>query len=578
MPPLSRWFPFLNWPRPDAKLLRGELLAGFTVALVLVPQAVAYASLAGMPLITGLYAALLPGLVAVMWSASTRLSVGPTALTALLVYASLLPLAEPASARWVELAVWLSLLSGVLQLVLGLLRAGWLLNLVSSPVLTGFTQAAALLIISSQLPALLGLRALPRAWPAPGDVDWTAAAFGVGALALLVAGRRWLPRVPMVMLVVAGAAGLSWYLAFDGPVVGPLPAQLPQPYWPSGLDLDTFVRLLAPAAIISLVSFLETAASAKVENQREGKRWDDNQDLVGQGLAKLASAVSGSFPTSASFSRSAVSLYAGARTGWAAVVTAAMVVLALLLLTPVLYHVPLSVLAAVVVAAVAGLLKPMTVRTFWRVSRVEALIVLVTFGVTLATAPRIYWGVLAGVVLAMAHFLYQRLHPRIIEVGLHPDGSLRDRRLWQLPPLAPHVFALRMDADLDFASASGFERHIVEHLGRSEHIHHICLFAQPINRIDATGIEVFGQLRQLLAKRQTVLHISGLKLPVESLLVRAGELPPSPWLKTYRTDAEALAALRALPYDDVGPPEPAQVQRALAAEGEGQDASEEKRA
>lgn len=187
---------------------------------------------------------------------------------------------------------------------------------------------------------------------------------------------------------------------------------------------------------------------------------------------------------------------------------------------------------------------------------------LVTFGVTMLAAPRIYWGVLAGVVLAMAHFLYQRLHPRIVEVGLHPDGSLRNRILWRLPPLAPHILALRMDADLDFASASSFERHIVEHLGRSEHVHHVCLFAQPINRIDATGLEVFGQLRRLLAARQTVLHISGLKLPVESLLARAGELPPSPWLKTYRTDAEALAALAVLPHDDVGPPEPEQVARA----------------
>jgi SulP family sulfate permease len=149
--------------------------------------------------------------------------------------------------------------------------------------------------------------------------------------------------------------------------------------------------------------------------------------------------------------------------------------------------------------------------------------------------------------MGLAHFLYHRLHPRIIEVGLHPDGSLRDRHLWQLPPLAPGLYALRMDSGLDFAAASGFERAIVEHLALHPEVRQVCLLAQPINRIDATGVEVFGQLRRMLGERGIVLHVSGIKLPVEQVLRRAGVLDDSPLLRLYRTDAEALAALQAVP-------------------------------
>ena len=300
--------------------------------------------------------------------------------------------------------------------------------------------------------------------------------------------------------------------------------------------------LAVPAMVIALVSFLETASSAKYEAQRDGKRWNDNQDLLAQGLAKLASAFSGSFPTSTSFSRSAITHFAGAKTGWATVATVIFVLLALLFLTPLLYHVPRAVLAAVVIAAVSGLLKPSALSRLWRIDRVEAVTTCVTFAVTLLTSPRIYWGVLTGVLMGLGHFLYHRLHPRIIEVGLHPDGSLRDRHLWRLPPLAPHVYALRMDDELDFASASAFERAVVEHLAAHTDVRHVCLFAQPINRVDATGVEVFGQLRKTLAERGIQLHISGIKLPVERVLRKAGVLEDSPLLHMYRTDAETLLA------------------------------------
>lgn len=552
MPPsarLQRLFPFLAWPRPDAQLLRSEALAGLAVGLMVIPQGVAYAVLAGMPPVTGIYASMLPALLAVLFSASTRLSVGPTALSCLLVAASLGGLAEPGSARWVELAVWLALLSGLLQIALGWLRFGWLLNVVSAPVLMAFTQAAALLIIASQLRDLLGIQLAWRQWLQSPGLHGPSLAFGLGSFALLLLSRRWKPAFPSVLLIVLASAGLSWGLDFEaggGRVVGALPQGLPALYWPSWPGLETLSQLLLPTLVITLVSFLETASSAKVDSERQGKRWNQNQDLIGQGLGKIAAAFSGAFPTSSSFSRSALNLYAGARTGWATLFSVLVVLLALLLFTPVLRHVPQSVLAAIVLVAVLGLVKPREFLRLWRISRVEACTAGATFAITLLSAPELHWGVLAGVLMALSHFVYQRLHPRIIEVGQHPDGSLRDRHLWQLAPLAPQTYALRMDAALDFAAAAEFERAIVESLARQPDIRHVCLFAQAINRIDATGVDTFAKLRVQLGVRGITLHLSGVKLPVETALRRAGALEAGPWLVEYRTDAETLAALSRL--------------------------------
>lgn len=546
---LLRWLPFLAWPRPDRALLINEASAGITVALMVIPQGVAYAALAGMPLVTGVYAALFPALIAVLFSSSARLSVGPTALTSLLVGASLAPLAVPGSHEWVALAVWLTLLSGAMQLLLGVARFGWLLRLVNSPVLMGFTQGAAVLITLSQLPALLGFTGRSYAQLLQGPLpDLMAIAFGLGGMAMLWVGKRIAPRFPTTMALVAVSAALSFAVGYalkGGAVIGALPSGLPSFYWPGGLGTAELGSLLLPAFLITLVSFLETASSAKVDNARAGKLWNENQDLIGQGLGKIASGLTGSFPTSSSFSRSAITLYAGAKTQWSTLFSVLVVAAALLWAMPLLFHVPQAVLASVVVTATLGLMKPRAFVALWRISRIEAAIAVATFVLTIATAPSIYWGVLGGLLAALAHYMYRHLHPRIIEVGLHADGSLRDRHLWHLPPLAPNLYALRMDAELDFASASTLEHAITAALAERPGLTDVCLFAHPINRVDLTGAEVFGNIRRLLESQGVRLHLSGLKLPAQQVLERAGLLKPDARFFSYRTDAEALAALRA---------------------------------
>ena len=566
-PQILKLLPFLAWPKPTLPLLKGEMSAGVTVGLLMIPQCVAYAAVAGMPLVTGIYAALLPALVATLWGASQRISVGPTALTALMVMSALVGIAQPGSAEWVNLAVWLAILSGLAQLILGFARFGWVLNIISAPVLMGFTQAAALLILSSQLPAMLGFKGnfgalASHVWAQISHLQLPnfhsgAVYFGVGSLAFLVLAKRFAPRLPAVVIVMVATAWLSYATGFEqtgGAVVGALPAGLPSLYLPTMLSFDAFGQLLLPVLVITLVSFIETASSAKNDNLQRSKLWEQDQDLIGQGLAKIVSGFSGSFPTSSSFSRSALNLYAGATSGWANVVGVVIVLVALLFLTPLMYFIPQAVLAAVVVAAIVSLLVPQEFFSLWRVAKMETASAFITFVATILTAPRLYGGIITGLLMSLGYFLYLRLHPRIIEVGLHSDGSLRDRHLWHLPALGHQLYALRMDAELDFASSSAFERAIVQHLATHPDTQHVCLFALPINSIDATGVAIFGQIRHTLQSRGITLHLSGVKLPVERVLIAAKELPDNtkgqgeewPLLRMYRTDAEAIAEFKRL--------------------------------
>jgi SulP family sulfate permease len=544
---IARFLPFLNWPRLSRELLAGELQAGLTVGLMVIPQGVAYAALAGMPLITGIYASLLPALIAVLFSSSVRLSVGPTALSCLLISASLAGLADPGSGDWVNLVIWLALMSGGLQVFLGAIRFGWLLNIVTAPVLMAFTQAAAVLIIGSQLRDLVGIGELRSLGSALQQWDHSAAAFGLGALVTLALSRHWKPAFPTVLVVVLASAALSLWYGFaerGGRVVGFLPQGMPvfqMPHWPG---LAVLGELLVPAFVITAISFLETAASAKVDNAQRGTGWDQDQDLIGQGLSKLAAGFSGAFPTSSSFSRSALNLYAGARSGWATVFSVVVVGLALQWFLPILYHVPKAVLAAIVLVAVVGLIRPREFISLWRVSRAESVIAFVTFAVTVIAAPDLYWGVLVGVILALSHFMYWRMHPRIIEVGLHADGRLRGRKEWNLPAIHTQTYIVRMDAALDFGSAAALEHAISDHLALAPHTRNVVLLASGINRIDATGVVVFSRLRRQLAQQRRVLMIVGLKLPVQRAIESAGDLSEGPYFSVVAKESEAIDMIK----------------------------------
>ncbi|NLC36682.1 MAG: SulP family inorganic anion transporter [Alcaligenaceae bacterium] len=544
---IQRYLPFLNWPRLTLKRFEREFLAGLTVGLMALPQSVAYAGLAGMPLVTGIYATLLPPLVASLFSATPRLAVGPTALTCLLVFGALSGLAEPGSAQWVVLAGWLALLSGVFQISLGFLRQGWLMDLVSAPVLMAFTQAAALLIITSQLPALLTLgwgSGMAPVWHPPSAV------LGLAAVGFILACKKLRPSIPAVFLLLLVTAGAAWWWEWDTrgvALVGALPGGFPPLGLPGRLSLQHFLELVLPAMVIALVSFMETAASARLDSVQSGERWNRDQDLIGQGAAKLSAALCGAFPTSTSFSRSALNLFAGAQSGWSNVFCAVVVAVLLAVGLPVLAWVPKAVLAAVVVASVLGMFTLQPWKRLWQTSRRDLLVALTTLVVTYAAAPSMYWGICAGLVLSLLIFVRRRLTPRIVELGRHPDLSLRDRHIWKLPPLSETCLAVRPDCSLDYLIAPAFERRMLAFCEGRDDLRSVFIFMQGVNLIDVTGLEVLTRLFDRLRRQGLQIHIVGAKLEVEQSMQRVF----SRWeeVRFHRTEQEALLAMEAMQAD-----------------------------
>lgn len=663
--------------------LRGDVVAGITVALVLVPQSMAYAQLAGMPAHYGLYTAFLPVLVAGLWGSSGQLATGPVAVVSLLTAAALTPVAAQGSGQYVALAITLAFLVGCIQLALGALRMGFAVNFLSHPVIAGFTSAAAIIIALSQLNKMLGVP-MPRSDVFLQDVwgvlqqlpetHWPTLAFGAGAFAAMLALRRYAPKWPGILITVAVATVVSASVDFErnasgsvqqiadaeartlaaeylearrrietlsaeraakraelarsdrdagvsaqhvaalnyeiellglriedramenrrrlrllrklvfeqgrdaagairfvplgttpqtdgarwriqglddqgirfaggGEVVGQIPAGLPEIRAPR-LDLATVASLLSTALVISLVGFMEAISIAKAIAARTRQRLDPNQELMGQGLANLAGSFTQCFPASGSFSRSAVNFQAGARSGFASVVTALILMLTLLFLTPLLHHLPQAVLAAVIMLAVFSLIHFDSIRDAWRVQRHDGIAGAVTFVAVLALAPHLDLGILVGAGLSLLMFLYRTMRPRIAILGRHADGTLRDAAVHRLP-LSEHIIAVRFDGQLYFGNVPYFEDSLLDISARFPKARYILVVADGINQIDASGEQTIRLLAQRLAENRVVLAFSGLKKQVLDVLRATGALEAIGADNLFVHEDQALAALAA---------------------------------
>jgi len=554
MADIRRFFPFTRWRRPTADSLRRDAWAGFSVGLVLIPQAIAYATLAGMPPETGLYAALIPGIIGTLWGSSALLATGPVALTSLLVAGSLYPLAQAGSVQWVELAIWLSLYAGVIQFLLGAFSMGRVVNLVSQPVVTGFINAAAIIIIVSQLPALLGIPdpfgggAAGLAARAPEILSSLSpmSLVGIAALAFLVLMKRYAPRFPALLLATVLGIGISWLIDYEslgGQVVGNVPAGLPSLSLLPGLDFGMHRDLLPAALIIALVSFTEAMSSCRILARRRRSRWDENQELIGQGLAKLGGAFCGAFPVSGSFSRSALNLYTGAVSGWSSMFAAACVLFCLLFLTDLIYYLPRPLLAAMIIVPVFSLIRLSAFRVLFSLSRDDGIVAIVTFSVTLLATPGIYWGVFAGVGVSMAAYLYRHVTPRIVEVSLHEDGALRDRRRFDLPPLADDVCAVRIDASLNFLTAPALEKFVSDRCAEDRSMRRLLLCFGAVNDLDASGVDVLESLQMLLRDLGIELYLCSIKKQIFDVLDRTSMLDRLGADHVFATDRDAVSAL-----------------------------------
>lgn len=561
---LERLLPFLRWRSQLTRAaLQGDIRAGLSVALVAIPQSLAYAQLAGFPAHYGLYAAMLPTVIGALFGSCPQLSTGPVALTGMLTAASIAPLAAMGSENYLILAIAIGLLAGAIQLGLGLLRQGWVLNLLSQPVFAAFINAAALLICFSQIPALLGAPG-PRA---PQLIDEAVRIFhgamtphlptlalGVGALAALIGMRHFVPRLPGVLVVVVACTVLSALTGFEangGAVIGDLPALRPSLQMPIIPEWNMIITLLPAAFVLAMVSFLETASSAKLISEKTGEPWNENQELIGQGLAKIAGACASTLPTSASFSRSALNMANGAQTGVASLVCALAVVVAALALGQWLHHLPLAVLAAVILDAVARLFQPATLVHAWRIDRDDGLAAATTFVATLVFAPNIQNGILTGLLLSLALLIWRSMKPRIALLGLHEDGTHRDLERFGLPHPHPHLVVMRFDGPLHFVNATRFQEAVNWARTAQPDVRIVLVSAAGINAIDATGLDAVRREAANLAKHGQQLAFCGLKKQVIDVLERDDVWTSIAPHGSYRHERQAIDALAPL----ASPPE-----------------------
>ena len=511
-----------------------DATAGLTTAIMLVPQAMAYALLAGLPPEVGLYASMLPLVAYALFGTSRQLAVGPVALDSLLVASAVAPLAAAGSPDYLALALLLAFMTGAVQVLMGLFRLGFLVNFLSHPVVSGFTSAAALVIAASQLGPLLAL-SLPSSSLLPDTLGALASrldgahlptlAIGLAATALLLALKRWAPRVPRALLVVALATLAVWAFDLDRagvPVVGTLAAG-PPPLTAPPLASPHLQALLPAALTLALIAFMEAYSVAKVLARKHRYELDADRELVALGAANLTASFTGAYPVTGGFSRTAVNDQAGARTGVAALVTAALVALTAFALTPLFRLLPKAALAAIIITAVIGLIDLAEVRRLWRVKRSDLVFLLLTFAATLTLG--VQTGLLIGVAASIGWLVLKTTRPHTAVLGRLP-GTTRYRNVANYPEAlrTPGVLALRMDARLYFGNVSHFKRIIAAELGAyaRDGCGAVVLEASPINDLDSSGATALDDLCADLEAQGITLLLANVKQPVRRVMERSG--------------------------------------------------------
>lgn len=532
----QRFTPFLDWigDLKDVNVLKADAIAGLTVALVLVPQSMAYAQLAGLPAYVGLYASFLPVIFASLFGSSMQLATGPVAIVSLLTAAALEPLAIQNPEGYLAYAAILAFIVGVFQLSLGLLRLGILVDFLSHPVVVGFTNAAALIIGTSQLGKIFGIETrkgdhhYETVWNLLQDIPSThllTLIMGVLSILLLVLLKKFAPKLPNVLITVIICILLSYFLDYDakgGSIIGYIPDGLPAFKIPE-VGFNQIVNLIVSAAIIALLGFVEAISVAKAIASETRQRLSANQELVGQGIANIVASVFQAYPVSGSFSRSAVNFDADARTGFSSVVAGIIVAITLLFLTPLLFHLPQATLAAVIMVAVFNLIKVEPVVHAWKVHRHDGFVAVAVFFTTLFFAPHLEKGIMTGVLLSLGLFLYRTMTPRFVEVGRHEDGSLRSAELFNLVT-SDTVSVFRYDGDLYFANAGYLEGKVLNNLAQKPDLKVMILDFESVDLVDSTGEETLTRIVERMEAAGIELYIARAKRSMIDAFSRSGLL------------------------------------------------------
>lgn len=536
---LGAFLPMLDWARHyDRETLISDLVAALIVTIMLIPQSLAYASLAGLPPEVGLYASIAPLLLYAIFGTSRVLAVGPVAVVSLMTATAVGDLAVVGSPSYWGVAITLAFLSGAMLLVMGLLRLGFLASFLSHPVISGFITASALLIAAGQLKVILGVKAEGHNFfelvgalvQQLGQVHAVTAGLGLSTVAFLFWARRGLKplllslglpvRLADVLAKAGPVAGIAvtalvtwhfeWHLA-GVKIVGSVPAGLPPLTWPQW-DMPLWKALAMPALLISVVGFVESVSVGQTLAAKRRQRIVPDRELVALGASNLGAAFTGGFPVTGGFARSVVNFDAGAQTPAAGVFTAVGILVAALLLTPALYFVPQATLSATIVVAVLSLVDLSILRSTWAYSRSDFAAVVVTLLVTLAAG--VEEGLVAGVALSLLLYLYKTSRPHIAEVGLVPGTEHFRNVLRHKVQVSPRLASLRVDESLYFANARVLEDRVNALVAERPQLQHLVLQCSAINDIDASALESLEAINQRLVEAGMRLHLSEVKGPV----------------------------------------------------------------
>ncbi|MDF1730908.1 MAG: sulfate permease [Minwuia sp.] len=537
--PIARYLPVLDWGRTYSReTLVNDLVAAVIVTIMLIPQSLAYALLAGLPPEAGIYASIAPIVLYAIFGTSRVLAVGPVAVVSLMTATAISQVADQGSAGYLAAALLLAALSGAFLLVMGVFRLGFLANFLSHPVIAGFITASGILIAASQLGHVLGVNArghtlieiVQSLATNLNQINPVTVLIGVAATGFLFWVRKYLKRsllalglgaMPADILTKAGPVAavaattlLVWGLGLDSEgvkVVGAVPQSLPPLTMPP-MDVELIRLLLVPALLISVIGFVESVSVAQTLAARKRQRIDPNQELIGLGAANLGAAFTGGYPVTGGFARSVVNADAGAATPAAGAFTAVGLAFAAIALTPLVYFLPKATLAATIIVAVLSLVDLSILQKTWRYSRADFSAVLATIVLTLTLGVEV--GVSTGVILSLALHLYKSSRPHVAEVGLVPGSQHFRNILRHKVETDPSVVSLRVDESLFFVNARFLEDLVLNRLSGNKDIRHVVLMCSAINEIDYSALESLETINQRLESIDVRLHLSEVKGPV----------------------------------------------------------------
>tara|TARA_R110000787_G_scaffold3020_4_gene11792 strand:- start:42630 stop:44399 length:1770 start_codon:yes stop_codon:yes gene_type:complete len=543
---ISRYLPILDWgSRYNSTTLTNDGVAAIIVTIMLIPQSLAYAMLAGLPPEIGLYASILPLIAYAIFGTSRTLAVGPVAVVSLMTLTAASAIAAPGSAEFIAAALVLALLSGLFLLLLGIFKLGFLANLLSHPVVSGFITASGIIIATSQLKSIFGIKASGAAMPelvstiaaTIGTTNIPTLIIGVSATVFLFWVRKGLkpllmrigiPARPAELLAKAGPiaavavstiATIMFDLEAKGvSVVGDIPQSLP-PFSVPLVDLELWKTLAIPALLLSIIGFVESVSVGQTLAAKRRQRIDPDQELIGLGAANISAAFSGGYPVTGGFARSVVNFDAGAETPAAGAFTAVGIALAALFLTPLLASLPIATLAATIIVAVLSLVDLKTPLTIWRYSKMDFAAMAATIGVTLLAG--VEPGVIAGVGLSLALFLWRSSRPHAAIVGRVPETEHFRNVNRHKVFTDPRILTIRIDESLTYLNARWLEEFILEQVAEQKSVRHVILMCSAVNAIDASALESIEAINHRLADAGISLHLSEVKGPVMDALKRS---------------------------------------------------------